>query len=648
MQPLAMVEYKYHPLPGEDHIRLLTIHPGKSDDQIILSLISTHFPQKSPPDYEALSYTWGSQENLEEVSIQDGGALATIRITQNLAVALRHLRYSDRPRVMWIDALCIEQTNDVAKGTQVAMMGEIYRLATRVVAWLGPEQDDSDHGLERMAYLGSQVSVNWVNFILSPAEDCVDKSLGNRDLILPFGSRDLTAIYHILSRPWFRRLWIRQEIFLASSESVILCGHCEISWLSFRRACVAITHKQYNNFSLEVELYNILSVLYGFIFQPFSTDILSLRRDFQCSDCLEPRDRVYAIISLLDKNEKNICPHPNYTKSVVEVYQEVTVNWIDYYGAVQILCACELQASAFGISWVPDWSAQATASLRNCQIEACSNLGALNEFPETGVLRVTGVSTTVIEDLQQVPNLIDFAFEERLKAIRGLIEGQRLDEQYCTASGSSKAEAYARVLLCNVMVETAYPNNSSLPELEEAQKFLTQLAAQSEFSSEEFYDGRIASKFLAIAVPFLSRKQFIRCASGYIGIAPPFTQAGDHVCVLLGCNTPIVLRRLQNGRFLVVGECYVYGISNGEALLGSLPPKTQMIKMFREDLGFYASAFVDEVSGKISFEDPRLESLGVDLSDFRDVLEEHGRAVLRVDLDILREKGVDVTCFDLV
>lgn len=109
------------------------------------------------------------------------------------------------------------------------MMGNIYRLARRVLVWLGPEENDSDLAMRCMEYIGSQVDVNYILGTLKAAENCADKSVDDRNMLLPLDSMSLDSIYYLLCRPWFKRLWIRQgtqivPAGLVQSEAVFLIG----------------------------------------------------------------------------------------------------------------------------------------------------------------------------------------------------------------------------------------------------------------------------------------------------------------------------------------------------------------------------------------------------------------------------------------
>jgi hypothetical protein len=89
------------------------------------------------PKYEALSYTWGSSKKTDVVLIEDPTTTHSLDIGQNLAAALRHLRYKDKPRTLWNDVICINQQDLNEKSEQVSRMASVYKMAYRVVVWLG-------------------------------------------------------------------------------------------------------------------------------------------------------------------------------------------------------------------------------------------------------------------------------------------------------------------------------------------------------------------------------------------------------------------------------------------------------------------------------------------------------------------------------
>lgn len=112
-------------------IRLLRLLPGHLGDSISCKLIRSVLVT-SPP-YDALSYTWG--DSSERVPIHVNGT--EVLITRNLETALRNLRHEDRPRTLWIDALCINQHDTAERSRQVQEMGNIYRSAEHVLIYVG-------------------------------------------------------------------------------------------------------------------------------------------------------------------------------------------------------------------------------------------------------------------------------------------------------------------------------------------------------------------------------------------------------------------------------------------------------------------------------------------------------------------------------
>lgn len=124
----------YEPLP-EGSVRLLRLLPCSDQHSEIrckvficplLTSGSTHL-------YDALSYVWGPEDNQSSIYIED----YKMSVRANLHAALLHLRDRFIERIIWIDAICINQEDNDEKGQQVQSMAEIYAKATRVIVWLG-------------------------------------------------------------------------------------------------------------------------------------------------------------------------------------------------------------------------------------------------------------------------------------------------------------------------------------------------------------------------------------------------------------------------------------------------------------------------------------------------------------------------------
>jgi hypothetical protein len=93
--------------------------------------------------FEALSYVWGERVGTRPIFCGD----KSILVTPNCEAALRHLREELKSRLLWIDAICINQSQDKfatqERNQQVKMMGEVYAIATKVLIWLGECPDIS-------------------------------------------------------------------------------------------------------------------------------------------------------------------------------------------------------------------------------------------------------------------------------------------------------------------------------------------------------------------------------------------------------------------------------------------------------------------------------------------------------------------------
>ncbi|KAK5625785.1 hypothetical protein RRF57_001501 [Xylaria bambusicola] len=73
-------------------------------------------------------------------------------------------------------------------------------------------------------------------------------------------------------------------------------------------------------------------------------------------------------------------------------------------------------------------------------------------------------------------------------------------------------------------------------------------------------------------------RRLIRTKAGLIGLGPGFAEVGDLVCVLSGGHVLYVLRKKkQCSRYEFVGECYVHGMMDGEALNSSTPQQEFVI-----------------------------------------------------------------------
>ena len=141
---------EYLPL-RRGQIRALVLHPGRRDEPLTGHLGCA--PLAAGPNFEALSYVWGEGTKNKTIEIRGLGA---VPLTDNLFAALQALRHEEMGRLLWIDALCIDQQNNEEKSWQVLFMKDIYAKATRVQIWLGEESEKSHRAIEFMQKVASR------------------------------------------------------------------------------------------------------------------------------------------------------------------------------------------------------------------------------------------------------------------------------------------------------------------------------------------------------------------------------------------------------------------------------------------------------------------------------------------------------------
>ncbi|KAI0876050.1 heterokaryon incompatibility protein-domain-containing protein [Hypoxylon argillaceum] len=231
--------FLHEPLPSPRYIRLLSL--GSSTDpnaEICCTVFAVDLDNLRGKDpYEALSYVWGSPTGTIPIHCNDKELL----VTPNLYDALRRLRRRFSSRVLWIDAICIDQRqNDRStqeRNIQVEMMGEIYREARTVLIWLGVGDKSTPRAFGRIRAIGmaayclekSRLDKTIVKLMLSLPTYYIygDRSRGPSTVNAFEEHRQDVRI--ILNNPWFLRVWTFQEAAFAR-RCLVLCGKMRLDW----------------------------------------------------------------------------------------------------------------------------------------------------------------------------------------------------------------------------------------------------------------------------------------------------------------------------------------------------------------------------------------------------------------------------------
>lgn len=581
--------------------------------------------------YEALSYVWGSPENTVEVYVRHSAGSQsdhnnetpmTMHIGRSLASALTHLRYPDRPRRLWVDAVCINQADIEEREKQVKRMDSIYSLAQRVVIWLGPEADDSTHALSTLAYFTAQVEFTKDNFgLASPA--AAEPSWCHGDTPLPYDARTGAALEALFCRPWFDRVWVLQEALLANRQALVQCGAASLPWTSLRGAMSILSGKPNLPLGL-LDMMDVYSTALETAQQRGLPQLLSLARRQRCTD---PRDRVYGLLGLMSPAMAARIT-PSYTVPAVDVYRDTLLAHLGLFGRLELLRHCGIGSASRGLgpSWVPDWASDNGALFRgynNTRFRQASGSSAAHaRYIAQDVLEVTGLACATVLDASS-PVSCDATAEERFRYLRDREPVGLRTSKYVT--GCSLFDAFLEVVFAGGIYERHLDEYCSctLPTL---------IQLKEEYSAASAGGSLSGTNIRHVLRQFSRSLQLITTKEGFLGLAPQGTQPSelliiitcilgtgadlqdpdDRICVLLGCDYPMVLRPTATGDFLVVGHCFVHGLMDAEGILGPLPAGWEARISYLDDQVAnerVATHFHNKVTDELSAEDPRLPPL---------------------------------------
>lgn len=546
-----------------------------------------------PPKYEALSYAWGSEEDPARVHVRGRSHKQDSRsyylsITRNLHEALRALRKyylaaenpestlaSSLSRVLWIDAICIDQANAAEKGPQVAMMGSIYQSASRVVAWLGPADETSHRAMHFMCSVGLQVNVSFRGSELSPVPGAADPTLGDIQAPL-FETHDHnmgTCLTALLGRAWFSRLWVVQEVLLGNPlRTVVLCGPQDaVPWSLFRKA-IAVVSWKWRHWPTSWHQHAVMPQLRTYVTVQDNTAYLSrLRYDFGALACKDPRDRIYAVLNLLGPLERrHLRIRPDYERPAAKVYRELVRRMIGVLGDLTILEECEANAEGDTSlpSWVPNWACQSAfrvskegASFASAQLAGwTASKDILDDSSD--ILTLTGVSVSTIQHIgTDYPDNIDAGYETRVAQMllqKGLWDPNRpWDVPLCE---------WVRTFLTGGVAEAMSSPPQWVPTMADGIETLRVMFAAATntpyegTSDKAKWSSSMSVRFLKNAGDRIAGRRMCKDSRGSLVLAPPLVRPGDLVCVLLGSDNHVLLRPTSSSgeQFRLVGTCFAH------------------------------------------------------------------------------------------
>lgn len=361
-------------------------------------------------------------------------------VGKNLWVCLKHLRQPVTIRTLWIDAICINQVDAAEKATQVRRMADIYRLAYRVIVWMGllPLECQRVDTLGKLAKLGEQMLSSDSGIV--PCPDAKGTGWHHPDYDLTYDDETWRSIALLFDNPYSQRLWPLQETGLANRLGMMQWGHSVVSIVSIYNAVRAIINKRTSmNSKIRGLLNPLVAIRYTLDVRkglPMET-LMIFATDRNCTD---PRDKVFGLLGLMAPRIASLV-EPDYTdaSTTAAVFKKAFVAWSTYVHRLDLLIAYRdvPYEKPCWPSWLPDWSAEPSYKriLRDSFVSGCSR--AHFHHKELGTLVVTGVQCGVVD---LISDELDEDFQSTCRHVTKLSGGAE------TPLTSSILESYCYVM----------------------------------------------------------------------------------------------------------------------------------------------------------------------------------------------------------
>jgi len=603
-EPGAEMAHIYTPLK-HDEIRLLVLNPGSGDEPI--SCFLEDYPVVKPKAFAALSYVWGLDTPGTRRRILLNGC--PVDVTANLYAFLSSHRTEDACSVLWVDAVCINQDDLVERGAQIHLMKRVYESAEQVLIWLGESSPSMDAAITRIL----DIYESWWTPILRRTGSAhrslttiTDEDIGR----LLDGATDdgLTGdiwragLQEILSRPWWSRIWVYQEATApckSGAEVIIGPHHMPFdALLTVHQVMRSIALRGHPDplFSLG---WNTNSAVHPAAYmQTYAAlrkrhqttgrsrflrlpDLLSALRRFEATN---PRDKLYALIpTSLDGAE---LLDVAFDQPVEQVYAQAAWSMIRTYRNLDVLGHCIAPSASPNEhpllelpSWVPDWTAEFTAipffkrGLAAHLPSAPKDADAYGVHIDDANVEIgkmyhasgNNVADASVDPTGMVLSCTGFIFDrvanvspEAGSDILGNEVNQAwmawLREISTVAFQDISKNTFSRILVAEcdrVAVDVGMRRRGE-----------TASAGAHSSSSSKGYHMDITGPH-----PASFRRRLIVTGKGCVGLTAEHVQPGDLVTIMMGAQMPMILREAEQN-FVFIGEAFIDGIMDGEALAG--------------------------------------------------------------------------------
>lgn len=579
----------YTPLPSPSHIRVLAIQPGVNDDILVASFEILDL-NTANCHHEAVSYQW-SEGGGQKASIYLGGE--KIFINAYLRSILLHLRLKRHVRILWADAICINQADHVERLQQVSIMQRIYSEAFRVIGFVGKDYLHAGTCFSAIEAL----TASWFN---------ARKSFGEEDSISYTPGRihrsdedAMTRIVEIFRSGYWKRLWVVQEL-VSSRRAIIRWGDAEISWTLLGLATTLIRNDQrlmtifnrmdkskqstspfQGNSDARTGLMNAY-LMYRMPSAEFRSDsmsfldVLRLTRNFDVSERL---DRIYAVLGLPSQHtgpgSKSI--PPDYRLLPNGLYSRVFY-WVfqSHKNPLEILSAVQHTTLLYPDypTWIPQWHVKPIRSIggsHRAGMKFDASAGWNPKPPAKLVWKsnerhlilqgfVLGAVTSSHRVFPQMNAKDPRARHKKMVAHNAELNG------WLNQNVSSHNDINKQLPLVLTAGQDWYGN------ILKEQAAICEHTESFEKWKHEYFLNKVphhgdAGRYGQAMGNVCDERRLFTVTNRLLGLGPNLLREEDVVCVVAGGPVPYILRPLGDDTFYFVGECYVTGYMFGEAVV---------------------------------------------------------------------------------
>jgi hypothetical protein len=568
-------------------IRLINILPGTQQDQ--LQGVIIHVQSTSAPTYQALSYVWGTDQQTKELVTPDG----TLPISPSLSKALHSLRRKDQSITLWVDAICINQKDGREKEKQIRLLPVIFQNASITYAFL-EGGDGSDNALEMLMQVRFKAAIEKRSRLYQPLDsregmeteeedwpdDLAKVPASWHDNSIPHLDDDIwTHVKALFSLPFFRRVWIVQEV-VAALDVKIICGKRTIDWSDLHLAMEIV--------DWQVQLFDTDTTYLSSSWEPFFSlaaqrewearshrrSLSTLLEHFRYTESTLSRDRLFAMLGLAsDGNEADF--EPDYNSPLEEVVLRFARVFVRQGIGMQLLYRAGLHGHSHRFpSWIPDWTTQKPTSLATISETGITFRASRPQqpmikcSPDSDELLVDGYTVDVIENISMSSNV-----EEGLALYFSEVDAM-IDRAVLSPSQTSREDLKWKVPIAKALFPKVATSGGV--DLQSSYRALRNSLSEkgkgkSVDKGVDFIDRNQGLSYLAALKDTVRGWRFVVTKKGYVGTVPNLAQAGDVIAIMKGGRVPFILQKsnTKSGTFRLVGECYVHGLMNGEGL--SLP-----------------------------------------------------------------------------